>query len=484
MIAIDGHFSLRMVFGVLSLLLAFWTSAHAILRRRDPRAALWWVGVAWAVPVIGAAFYYFFGINRIQRKASRLGRRQLLASARIPEKVLSRAGDPKRVSPQMRHLYSLAHLVDGVVGKPLIEGNAVRPLINGDEAYPEMLRAIDEARDTIALATYIFNNDRVGASFIEALSRAVQRKVEVRVLIDDVGSGFGRSSVHKGLENAGIPVAYFLPTLVPWRMAYVNMRNHRKIMVVDGRVGFTGGMNIHEGHVLALKHRFPTQDIQFRIDGPVVSQLQETFRDDWHFVTGEILPGDRWFPDVLPAGAVVARGIAGGPDEDFEKLRWTIHGALAVARQSVRIVTPYFLPDPSLITALNVAAMRGVQVDIVLPRVNDLDAVQWASTAMLWQVLERGCRVWFSPPPFDHSKLLLVDGGWCLFGSSNWDPRSMRLNFEFDVESYDEALVQMLERWVDKKIESAKEVTLADVDSRHIAVKLRDGIARLFVPHL
>ena len=484
MIFFDGHISVRMLFGVLSLVLAFWTSAHAILRRRDPRAALWWVAVAWAVPIVGPAFYYFFGINRIQRKASRLGRRQLTVATRRPDAVLSRADDPMRVSPQMRHLYALAHLVDGVVGKPLIDGNTVRPLVNGDEAYPEMLRAIDEAQETISLATYIFNNDRVGMSFVDALSRAVRRKVEVRVLIDDVGSGFGRSSVHKGLDKAGIPVAYFLPTLVPWRMAYVNMRNHRKVMVVDGRVGFTGGMNIHDGHVLAVQHKFPTQDIQFRIDGPVVSHLQETFRDDWHFVTGEILPGDRWFPEVLPSGRVAARGISGGPDEDFEKLRWTIHGALASARQSVRIVTPYFLPDLPLITALNVAAMRGVSVDIVLPQVNDLDAVQWAATAMLWQVLERGCRVWLSPPPFDHSKLMLVDGGWSLFGSSNWDPRSLRLNFEFDVECYDESLAQTLERWVDKKIESAREVTIADVDSRHIAVKLRDGIARLFMPHL
>ena len=468
----------------ISVVLAFVTSTHAILRRRDPRAALWWVGVAWAVPILGALFYFFFGINRIQRKAVRLGRRQLVMSPRPQRPLRSRIGDSMGISPNMRHLVALSNLVDGVVGKPLFEGNLVRPLINGDEAYPEMLRAIDAAQETISLATYIFAYDRVGTKFIEALGRAVARKVEVRVLIDGVGSGFGRASVHKGLQRAGVRVAYFLPTLVPYRMAYLNMRNHRKLMVVDGRIGFSGGMNIHEGHLLSIPHKFPTQDIQFRLDGPVVSQLQEVFREDWEFVTGEVLPGQKWFPKIEPCGPVAARGIAGGPDEDFEKLRWTIHGALAKAKDSVRIVTPYFLPDASLITALNVAAMSGVKVDIVLPQVNDLDAVQWAATAMLWQVLERGCRVWMSPPPFDHSKLLLVDGGWALFGSSNWDPRSLRLNFEFDVECYDETLVRGLEAWVDQRISKSREVTLADVDSRPIAVKLRDGIARLFMPHL
>jgi len=468
----------------LCIALALVTSAHAILRRRDPRAALWWVGVAWAFPIFGAALYYFFGINRIQRKAVRLGRRQMMQSSRTLPAPRSRSGDPMTVSPNMRHLASLSRLVDGVVGKPLLEGNSVRPLINGDNGYPEMLKAIDGAQDTIALATYIFNHDRVGKQFIEALARAVKRNVEVRVLIDGVGSAFGRSSVHKALQAAGIPVAYFLPTLVPWRMPYVNMRNHRKIMIVDGRVGFTGGMNIHEGHVLDIPHRFPTQDIHFRMEGPVVSQLQEVFREDWEFVTDEVLPGQRWFPKIEPCGPVAARGIAGGPDEDFEKLRWTLQGALAKARGSVRIVTPYFLPDASLVTALNVAAMSGVKVDIVLPEVSDLDAVKWASTAMLWQVLERGCRVWMSPQPFDHSKLMLVDGGWALFGSSNWDPRSLRLNFELDVECYDETLVRGLEAWVDQKIASAREITLVDVDSRPIALKLRDGIARLFMPHL
>src|SRR4029434_8434242 len=151
--------------------------------------------------------------------------------------------------------------------------------------------------------------------------------------------------------------------------------------------------------------------------------------DDWRFTTGEALRGDAWFPVIQEAGDILARGLSAGPDEDFDRLRWTLLGALSVARSSVRIATPYFLPEPSLIAALNVAAMRGVQVDILLPSKSNLPFVHSASRALWWQVLEHGCRIWLSPPPFDHSKLLLLDDVWSLVGSANWDPRSLRLNF-------------------------------------------------------
>jgi cardiolipin synthase len=181
----------------------------------------------------------------------------------------------------------------------------------------------------------------------------------------------------------------------------------------------------------------------------------------------------------------LARGIADGPDENFERLRMTLLGALSVARSSVFVVTPYFLPDATLINSLNVAAMRGVAVNIVLPEENNLRIVQWASTAQLWQVLERGCRVWLTPPPFDHTKLMIVDGAWVLLGSSNWDPRSLRLNFEFDLECYDRELAESLQQWLhDERLRHARTLTLAEVDGRRFPVKLRDGLVRLLSPYL
>jgi cardiolipin synthase len=238
------------------------------------------------------------------------------------------------------------------------------------------------------------------------------------------------------------------------------------------------------GHWLARQPSHPVQDIQFRIDGPVVAHMQEVFADDWFFTTGEPLRGEKWFPAIESAGTVLARGIADGPDEDFERLRWTLLGALAVARRSIRILTPYFLPEPALIAALNLAAMRGVTVEIVLPATGNIPLAQWASTAHWWQLLERGCRIWLTPAPFDHSKLFIVDDCWALVGSTNWDPRSLRLNFEFNLECYHCELGNALAGLFDDKLKQGREVTLEDVDGRRLPVKLRDGLARLFTPFL
>jgi cardiolipin synthase len=181
---------------------------------------------------------------------------------------------------------------------------------------------------------------------------------------------------------------------------------------------------------------------------------------------------------------VVARGVPDGPDEDFEKLLWTLLGALSIARHSIRIVTPYFLPDRAVISALNLASMRGVRVDILLPARNNLRLVSCASRAMWWEVLQHGCRIWLTPPPFDHSKLMIVDGCWVLLGSANWDPRSLRLNFEFNVECYDTELAQQLDRWVETKRRGAHPVTMEEVDGRSLPARLRDGTARLLTPYL
>jgi cardiolipin synthase len=216
----------------------------------------------------------------------------------------------------------------------------------------------------------------------------------------------------------------------------------------------------------------------------VVAHLQEVFADDWFFTTGEALRGEKWFPELENRGSVIARGVADGPDEDFEKLRWTILGALAAAQHSIRVATPYFLPEPAIISALNLAALRGVAVDILLPARNNLPFVQWASAAHWWQVLERGCRIWLSPPPFDHSKLFLVDDCWALVGSTNWDPRSLRLNFEFNVECYDADLTRTLGEWFDTQLRPSRQVTLEEADARSLPIRLRDGVARLFTPFL
>ena len=228
----------------------------------------------------------------------------------------------------------------------------------------------------------------------------------------------------------------------------------------------------------------PINDIHFRIEGPVVSHLQETFIVDWIFAAGETLDGDQWLPKIDASGPVLARGITDGPDIDFDKLRLVLLAAINSSHESLLIVTPYFLPDEALITALNLAAMRGVAVNIILPRVNNLRLMKWASTALLPQLLEHGCQIWMSEPPFDHSKLMVVDGIWSLIGSANWDPRSLQLNFEFNVEAYDADLAASLTTIAESKIVNSTPVTLDSLRNRPIVYRLRDGFARLASPYL
>jgi cardiolipin synthase len=467
------------------LLLALGVSGHILLTKTDVRAAIGWSGLVWLTPVVGSVLYFFLGINRIRRRAGRLrpsGGTHTAAHRTRRDPAIMDAS----IGPVSAHMRPLATLVGAVSGAVLTHGNAVDPLLNGDEAYPAMVAAIDAAQRTVALVTYIFDRGTVADMFLDALERAVKRGVVVRVLIDGVGARYSHPPIVHALRARGVTVATFLPSLFPVPHPFFNLRNHRKLLLVDGETGFCGGLNIRDGCMLSLHTANPTQDIHYRVRGPVVRQLMSAVAFDWQFTTGEALAGERWFaPDSAPQrGNVRARGIPDGPDEDFETLLLTLLGALATAGKSVRIVTPYFLPDAPLLDAIKVAALRGVRVEIVLPERGNLRVVQWAQTAQLPQVLANGVRVFLAPPPFDHSKLLVVDGEWCLIGSANWDPRSLRLNFEYVVECYSTELAGALGSVIDAKVRRAREITRADVDRRGLPSKLRDGVAWLAQPFL
>jgi len=460
-------------------------SAHVVLTKRDNRAAIGWVGIILLTPFIGAALYVMFGVNRIQRRALRLARLTThLPKASLPAQPMSDVELRESLGSASQQLLPLTDFVHRIVHQPLLRGNALQLLRDGDTAYGQMLAAIDDAKESIGLCTYIFDNDETGRKFAAALGRAVERGVEVRVLIDDVGTRYTFPTIKRHLRAAKVPHATFLPTLLPWKLHYTNLRNHRKILVIDGRLGFTGGMNIRQGHCTEQPGSYPIVDLHFRLAGPVVAQLQDTFALDWEFCTGEALDGPLWFPSIELVGDSLCRGIADGPDLNSDKIQLTLLGAIACAQRSITIVTPYFLPDHALITALNVADLRGVDVRVILPERNNLRLVQWASTAQLWQILRRGVRVFLTPPPFDHTKAMLVDDGWSFIGSANWDPRSLRLNFEFNVECYDRAFTQQLRALIDAKLARAHEITLSDVDGRPLWMRLRDGVARLATPYL
>jgi cardiolipin synthase A/B len=332
------------------------------------------------------------------------------------------------------------------------------------------------------MTSYIFYADEAGTPFIEALAAAHRRGVEVRVIIDGVGSGYFFSMAVFRLQRAGVKVARFLHSWLPWRMAFLNLRNHKKILVVDGKVGFIGGLNISAHNLKAADPQHAVRDMHFEVRGPVVEQITEAFVTDWEFATGEELRGLTWFPPSTESGTALARAVTSGPDQDIEKIEFMFLQAIGTAQRQIKIITPYFLPDERLVAALELAAMRGVNVDIVIPENSDHKIMDWAVLAHIAPILAAGVRIWRAPQPFEHSKLMTVDGGWSLVGSANWDQRSLRLNFELNMEIYDADFTAMLSEKIAEK--QGDEVTLKWIYARPFLVRLRNRAVRLMLPYL
>jgi cardiolipin synthase len=466
---------------VLTLAASVAASVHAVLTKREVRAAIGWVAVVWLTPIVGPILYWLLGINRIRRRARDARRgadRQKRRAKEISELIqLTGAGS----------IAEIGRVIDRVGHLPRTKGNRLRPLVDGAVAYDEMVGAIERARRSVALASYIFEGKGPGARFVAALSAAHARGVVVRVLLDDVGARYSAPPVDRALARNGVRTARFMRVWRPRFFPYFNLRNHRKILVVDGMIGFTGGLNIREvcdpadGDLADA-----TRDLHFRVEGPLVAQLAEIFAEDWAFTTGEKLAGDAWFPPSVEhgTGPTIARAISEGPDQDFEKIRWSMLAAIGCARRSIRIATPYFLPDDAITDLLQVAALRGVDVDVMVPARSNLWLVQWAMNAEMEHVLAHDVRVWLGAAPFDHSKLVVVDEEWVLLGSSNWDPRSLRLNFELNVECFDRELGAEMSALFDSRKQNARPLDGAELRRRGALRRLRDAFARLLTPYL
>jgi cardiolipin synthase len=456
----------------IGLVLAVGATIHILLSKREVASAVGWIGLVWFAPIFGAISYLLFGVNRVRRRARQL-----------------RPMDDDPASPSVPHppggadgLDPLGRGIGHITARPLLPGTEVVIYHNGDAAYPPMLAAIAAARSSIGLSSYIFRDDVWGGRFIAALTDATQRGVAVRVLIDGIGGGWLSSPAYHRLHGQGVVAARFMHSLLPWRMPFLNLRNHKKVLVLDGVVAFTGGLNIADENVMATRPKTPVRDLHFRIDGPVVAQLAQAFADDWAFVTGEDLDAGIWLPQIAPRSGPPARVIDSGPDEDLEKVEFAVLQAVACARESIEVMTPYFLPDERLITALSLAAMRGVSVNLVVPQKSNHRLVDWGSRANIGPLLVDGVRIWRSPSPFHHSKVMVVDQEWCLIGSCNWDIRSFRLNFELCTEIYDRDLAAALMSYMAGA--RASELTQADLDSRSLPVRIRDAAARLMLPYL
>jgi cardiolipin synthase len=463
-------------------LLSLTAAGHSLIYKRDARSALVWTSLNLSLPLAGPFLYWCLGINRISRRARRWHKSGRRISGTVIYPLEQHPAAQVLLPAEAAHLHDLQVLSERVVATPLRNGNRISLLENGDQAYPAMLVAIRRAEESINLSSYIFDAEGIGNDFVQHLKEAAARGVAVRVIIDALGEKYSRVSPARAFRGSPVRLERYLPLR---HGAYINLRNHRKSLIIDGREAFTGGMNIRGRHLLATAEPGAAlRDIHFAVQGPVVADLQRSFLEDWFFVTGERLTDPIFFPALEQRGSALARCISDGPDKEFRKLEQIIMGALSCSDRSVCIMTPYFIPDNALVAALTTAALRGVDVRIVLPGLNNLPFVQWASQAILGELLAAGIRVFYQPPPFVHSKLLVVDDIWTLIGSANLDTRSLRLNFEQNLSVYDADVAATLRRHFDQAQLRSREITREEIDRRPLPVKLRDGFFHLFSPYL
>ena len=426
-------------------------SVHAIRIKREANSALLWLFVIWSFPFAGALLYLVLGIDRIAAKtALRVSahnrfrdQRRARESDSLPMDYWRAVRDGGVAEPESPWARSLNRALNPLLPDfPLLRGNRIGVLRTGDEAYGPMMDAVRRARRHINLQTFILANDPTGRAFLDLLVERARAGVEVRVLFDRFGSTPAVLSGFIRRYRRAAPLFHISgwTQAMPFRRQFqINLRNHRKILVVDGTEAFTGGINLAEINVTrpgAPAHR----DFHFHLEGPAVQELQFSFLSDWHFMTGEpvdSLLSREFFPGAPPAGPALVRVINGEPAIETETLPDVFFSLLVAARRQIVAVTPYFVPTADLLRAFRAAALRGVEVKLLLPRDNNHLYAGWAGRSFYQDLLDAGVRIVERRPPFMHAKALIVDDEVAMVGSANIDSRSLRLNYETNLLVFD-----------------------------------------------
>jgi cardiolipin synthase len=438
----------------LGILCGLATVPVILLAPKSAQGKIGWILVVLGLPWVGLLLYWIGGRSRLKRRVLRL-RGVRGVTIRGLDRPLRASLDRLSGHGVATEMVRTAEIGGAF---PPYAGNDVLPLIDGPSAFKAGLEAIDAAKDHIHVATYIFKTDRTGRGTLAALTRAAERGVEVRVLLDAVGSFRTSSKFFEPLVEAGGRVSAFLPVRPFWHVLRLNLRNHRKIIVVDGHTGFTGGMNIADEYADADGWR----DIHVRVRGPAAMGLQRVFLEDWHFATAEVLDDPRYFAGVSIRGDVPVQVVAGGPDQESHLIESLYFGAIAAARRRVDVLTPYFLPTEPVYAAVKGAVLRGVPVRLLIPAKTDHVAVRLASEAVLPELMGLGVDVWGYPRML-HGKVLVVDDEWGTLGSANMDARSLRLNFELNVAFPHAPTAKALREIIDREIAQSRRLYAEDL---------------------
>ncbi|BDU14814.1 cardiolipin synthase [Lysobacter auxotrophicus] len=447
-----------------------WLGLWIVLQKREPVATLSWLISLAALPYIGFLIYFFFGPQRIRRHRLR----RVRARATLPK-------PPEGLTPTPDAI-ELARLAQATTGLPPITATRVDILVDGSAKYTALLEAIANARDHIHLEYYIYLPDRTGTALRDALAERARAGVKVRLLLDAVGSGRTKRKFLKPLVDAGAEVAWFHPMKLQWfwKRPWLNLRTHRKIVVIDGEIGFTGGINITDDEDERLRED-AYRDLHLRLEGDIVRELQLVFIEDWAYATGE--PPLRVHHPAPQRGTVSAQVLVSGPDSSWEAIHRVHVAAIHSAQRRVWLVTPYFVPGEAARMALTSAALGGLDVRLLVPKVCDSRLVTLAARSYFDELLEAGVKIHEYGPRMLHSKALLCDDDLAIVGSANFDHRSFRLNFEVSVLFRDKGLVAELETLIQGECNLAPRVR-ADRAQPLWSTRLPEGLARLVSPLL
>ncbi len=435
-----------------------------------------------AVPILGPSLFYLFGPERLERKA--IKRKRLLemqVEGREETRTQLPAEDEEKLVPvEETQVLKLAKKVSEYV---VTSGNSFELLPDPLEALTAMHKAIDEAKLFVHLEYYIIASDEVTEQLFTSLEAAAQRGVEVRILYDSLGSLSLKRIYFRRLVQQGVKIAGFLPfSILPQRINF-NFRNHRKILVIDGKTAFTGGTNIGKQYLGRLSDS-QWRDYTVKIKGPVCLQLQDVFAKDWHFTTQEDLFDPKYYPTPTKAGASVVQVLESGPDSAFHILHQTLFLLMNLAEKEILLTTPYFVPDPSILSALTVAALRGLDVTLLLPAKSDSQLVRYASRSFYDLLLKAGVKIFEYQPRILHSKLMTIDGKWTLLGSANMDTRSFHHNFELNLLIYGRNSAKQASEQIRSDLGHSHEIVLEEFMKRSLRSQLLENACRLLSPIL
>ena len=361
--------------------------------------------------------------------------------------------------------------------------NKIDLLIDGEQTFPAMIESIDSAKDYIHLEFYRIEPDMLGTEFKELLKKKASEGVHVRVMFDDVGSWNIKNSYLKEVRAAGIEIYPFMPVRFPLLTNKINFRNHRKIIVVDGSTGFVGGLNIADKYLHGLKDLGPWRDTHLRITGESVAVLNSVFLADWYFVSGEAITNIKSYFDYQKVtNRCLMQVASGGPDSDWANIMQVYFSAIATAKKSIYLSSPYFSPDESILTALMTASLSGVDVRIIFPQRSDSAIANWNTRSYISELLDAGIRIYLYERGFSHSKYLLVDDVFASVGSPNVDIRSFELNFEVTALIYDEVFASDLGKLFIEDLKKCSEVNKTLWANRRKSDKYKESLARILGP--